>query len=282
MKQQSRQMDFSLSDDDLLGLLSTSSLATTVERVQAAIERAVALGIFPQGRLPPERKLSAALGVSRSAIRAGLEAVRESGYIENSLPGRLGGAPTRVSPLLPSAEISKRATEAQAEIRELMSARQIVEPSCARAAANLSDQILIDRMIESQRVLAKERSPLAHRVTDSDFHLAIAFASRSREAIGVVLRTGADLMRWRDRLPMAEEIDETLAGHKEILDAVIMGNGAEAAVTMFNHLQATKDLFDRYLESHLDASGRRHEPPVEQSDPVDRVPYPALSRRLSD
>ena len=193
MKQQRRQMDFSLSADDLLRLLSTSSLATTVERVQAAIEQAVALGIFPHGRLPAERKLSTALGVSRSAIRAGLEAVRESGYIENSLLGRSGGAPTRVSPLLPSAEIGKRATEAQAEIRELMSTRQIVEPSCARAAANSNDQVLIDRMIESQRVLAEERSALAHRVTDSDFHLAIAFASRSKEAIGVVLRTRADL-----------------------------------------------------------------------------------------
>ena len=275
-------MDFSLSADDLLRLLSTSSLATTVERVQAAIERAVALGIFPHGRLPAERKLSTALGVSRSAIRAGLEAVRESGYIENSLLGRSGGAPTRVSPLLPSAEISKRAIEAQAEIRELMSTRQIVEPSCARAAAKSNDQVLIDRMIESQRVLAEERSALAHRVTDSDFHLAVAFASRSKEAIGVVLRTRADLMRWRDRLPMVDRIDETLAGHEEILEAVINGDGAAAAAAMFSHLQATKDLFDSCLESYFDASGGTQEPPVEHSPPVGSVPYPALSRQLSD
>lgn len=274
-------MDFSLGTDDLLRLLSTSSLATTTERVQVAIERAVALGLFPHGRLPAERKLSAALGVSRSAIRAGLEAVRESGYIENSLLGRSGGAPTRVSPIFPSAEISSRAAEAQAEIRELMNARQIVEPSCARAAAISKDQVLIDRMIESQRVLAQERSALAHRVTDSDFHLAIAFASRSKEAIGVVLRTRADLMRWRDLLPMYDEIDETLAGHERILEAVIRGDGGEAARAMLSHLQATKDLFDTYLEAQFDASGGRREPSSELSSADCAVPYPALSRQLS-
>lgn len=238
--------------------------------------------MFPHGRLPAERKLSAALGVSRSSIRTGLEAVRESGYIENSLLGRSGGAPTRVGPLFQSEEIRKRATEARSEIRELMSARQIVEPSCAHAAAKSNDPILIGRMTESQRVLAVERSPLAYRVTDSDFHLAIAFASRSREAIGVVLRTRADLMRWRDRLPMEDKIDETLADHGEILAAVMEGDGTAAAAAMLRHLQATGTLFDNYLESHFDVTTGQQEAPPEQHPTDGVVPYPALSQRLSD
>ena len=273
-------MDFSLTTDDLLRLLSTSSLATTAKRVQVALERAVALGMFPHGRLPAERKLSSALGVSRSSIRAGLEAVRESGYVEISLLGRSGGAPTRPSPLLSSAEISQRAIEAQKEIRELMSARQIVEPSCARAAAQSRDPVLIGRMVESQRVLAEDRSALAHRVTDSDFHIAIAFASRSSEAVGVVLRTRADLMRWRDRLPMEDAIDETLSGHGEILDAIVQGDGSTAAGAMLGHLQATGDLFDRYLDAYIVASDRSPEPLGLKAEAPD--PYPALSQRLAD
>ena len=275
-------MDLLLTADDLLRLLSTSSLATTAERVQVALERAVALGMFPHGRLPAERKLSAALGVSRSSIRAGLEAVRESGYVENSLLGRSGGTPTRPSPRLSSAEINCRAIEAQKEIRELMSARQIVEPSCARAAARSRDPVLIGRMVDSQRVLAGDRSALAHRVTDSDFHIAIAFASRSSEAVGVVLRTRADLMRWRDRLPMEDAIDETLSGHSEILDAIVRGDGGAAAEAMFGHLRATGDLLDRCLDAHMVASDRPPGPSGAQAAAAAPEPYPALSRRLAD
>ena len=163
-----------------------------------------------------------------------------------------------------------------------MSARRIVEPSCARAAAQSRDPVLIGRMVESQNVLADDRSALAHRVTDSDFHLAVAFASRSREAIGVVLRTRADLMRWRDRLPMEDVIHETLSGHGEILDAIVQGDGKTAAEAMLGHLQATGDLFDTYLDSYIDSCDGSQTTPTDQGASVSSAPYPALSQRLSD
>lgn len=64
----------------------------TFEDVIAQIRGKIAAGELREGdRLPPERELSAALGVSRNTVREALRALEHSGMVEQK-PGVAGGA----------------------------------------------------------------------------------------------------------------------------------------------------------------------------------------------
>jgi DNA-binding FadR family transcriptional regulator len=237
---------------ELLPLLLPRACAPVSARVQVAIERSIALALFPGGRLPSERQLATTLDVSRTALRAGLDLVRASGYAEQSLVGRSGGVPTRLANSMTADEIRDIAGQALDEIGELAAVRRYLEPTFARAAALRGDDRLVERLILSQERLASGPSQMVHRLTDGEFHYALAMVCGADPIIGMVLRARADLLRWRDRLPMEDTVGHSVTEHWAIIDAIQEGDGDGAEAAMRAHLESSEILFTLFLRRYLD------------------------------
>lgn len=277
---------------DLLPLLVPRSCGPVSNRIQVAIERAIALGLFPEGRLPAERQLAARLAVSRTALRAALDLVRASGYAEQSLLGRSGGVPTGPGRALSAEQIAADANDALAEIGQLLTVRSFLEPACARLAAREPNHDLVQQLVESQTRLAEQPTQTTHRLTDGDFHYRLSLVSGTDEVVGAVLRARADLLRWRDRLPMEDTVAHSVTEHRAIIDAIQAGDPDDAEASMRDHLDSSAELFTLFLQRYIEepisvlAEGRaavdrstdpsrQHHPMVErpQTRPLRRSPF---------
>lgn len=236
----------------LLPLLVPSNGRSVSARIQVAIERSIALGLFPEGRLPSERQLAATLDVSRTALRAALDLVRDSGYAEQSLVGRSGGVPTSRANRLTPQEIASKADEALDEIGDLIQVRRVLEASFARAAARERSPQRIERLIDSQQRLADAPTQLVHRMTDGEFHHELASVVASDELLGCALRARADLMRWRDRFPMEDTVGHSVTEHWAIIDAIEAGDPDRAEQAMLAHLDNSEALFRLFLHRYIE------------------------------
>ncbi len=246
--------------------------------MQVAIERSIALGLFPEGRLPSERQLAATLDVSRTALRSALDLVRSSGYAEQSLVGRSGGVPTSTVRSMQADEIRARANQALAEIGELFNIRNFLEPAFARAAARQWGPDEVETLIESQEQLVNEPTQMTHRLTDFSFHYALALAGGSESVVGVMLRARADLLRWRDRLPMEDTVGHSVTEHWAIIEAIQHRDPDEAEAAMLAHLASSETLFTLFLRRYVE------DPEVilaEGEAAVSRADEPELSSLLT-
>lgn len=237
---------------ELLPLLVPRACGPVSGRVQIAIERSIALGLFPEGRLPAERHLASALGVSRTALRAALDLVRASGYAEQSLVGRTGGVPTAGGTPLAPEQVAADASQALIEIDRLMTTRDFLEPACARRAATDGEPELLRRLIDSQERLVDAPTQMAHRLTDGEFHYELSMASGTDEVVGSVLRARADLLRWRDRLPMEDTVGHSVTEHRGVIEAIEARRPDEAEAAMRAHLDSSRQLFMLFLQRYLD------------------------------
>lgn len=154
------------------------------DAVAERIERLIADGVLKAGQpLPSERRLCDRLGVSRAALREGLEALRGRGLIEtshgrDSRVARLLG-PGRVEPLLQLFASQPRT------LYDLLEVRALLEGEAARLAAlrgTDADFVLLNRRHDEMRAAQEtpERfTPPEHAARDHAFHLAIGEASHN-------------------------------------------------------------------------------------------------------
>jgi DNA-binding FadR family transcriptional regulator len=234
----------------LLPLLLPNSGGTVSTRIQVALERAIALGLFPDGRLPAERLLAANLDVSRTALRSALELVRHSGYADRSLVGRHGGVPTSRVPHLTPDEVAATADRALAEVGELFRVRRFLEPALARAAAADGSPERLQRLVRGHGRLTGASTVAAHEDIGGELHYELATVAGTDEIIGCAIRARADLLRWRDRLPMEDPVEHSIIEHGAIIDAIGAAEPDRAATAMTTHLARAEDRYRRFLQHH--------------------------------
>jgi len=152
------------------------------DRVCARIERLIVDGVFKTGQLlPSERRLTAKLGVSRTALREGLKLLRARGIID-TVQGRGSqvaqlSAPAADSPLLHLFSSQPRT------LYDLLEVRALLEGESARLAAlrgTEADFVLISRSYQAL-LDAQDQAlePAAQARLDHAFHLAICEASHN-------------------------------------------------------------------------------------------------------
>jgi GntR family transcriptional regulator, transcriptional repressor for pyruvate dehydrogenase complex len=201
--------------------------------VQSQLRELVSSGAFQPGeRLPSERDLMEALGVSRTAIREGLrglEALRlvtirhGSGvYVHDAV----NSGPARRLPLA----IRTR------EPRDLIEVRLIVEPHIASLAAlrrTADDVRRLKRDIEQFRAqIGVVRRP----PTDLGFHVNLCRATHNPVLLAIVRWVIAFYAR-SGQIPVRRDTDH----HARIFEAVRSGDAEAARLAMQMHLQSVRD-----------------------------------------
>jgi DNA-binding FadR family transcriptional regulator len=192
------------------------------------------------GRLPPERDLSTALGITRTELRKALGTLEMEGQIWRHV-GKgtfLGSRP--VDSLSDIAALSKRTNPA-----ELMRARLIIEPEIARAAALTATPIHLAELKMCQTKAREVATWRQYENWDTRLHRTIAEATQNTPLLGLfdmlnALRRAVTWGRLRSTPVKPNPDHHSFAEHEVIIKAIEDRDMNGAAAAMRIHLQSVE------------------------------------------
>lgn len=210
------------------------------EVIDDRLRRAIHLGHYHAGeRLPTERDLASALGVSRVSLREALSVLEREGYI--SARRRGGGSPLVLPPGEPAKRRLRYASDMLDTFAELLEFRAAIESEAARLAATRRTDDLVAELTASQDAMKAAINVSRFRAADSAFHLAIATAARNDLLYQAIEDARARMFAPLDHVPFEPMIRSSLDGHRRILRAIERRQPDAAARAMRDHLAVALD-----------------------------------------
>ena len=213
------------------------------EQIVQQVEESIHKGTLKPGdQLPPERELAQQFGVSRTAVREAVKALREKGLVE-AYPGRgtfiMDGASYSIR-----LSLDRMMKVGQAEgSGYLAEVREILEPEIAALAAARADEDDLAAMREPVAVMNdSKKDPEAFIEADLDFHLALAEAAANPLILSLIDSIVGLLREQRMRIFQVEGGPERgQYHHKRILEAIEHRDWAGAREAMKAHLQQVRE-----------------------------------------
>ncbi len=235
---------------DTFNALAPIARVQLYEQISSRIIEQIASGAWlPGQKLPAERDLAAAFGVSRPSLREALGALQMLGVVETQHGSGSRVAPSAMDVLArrgPSEELDFGVSPVA-----LLDARSVIEPTIASLAARR-----YTRDAELERLLAmmdeaRDWSNPAHRAVWSDadraFHRRIAVYADNAIFLAAADNI-ANVMNqplWRrlrdDMLAVPERIEASVREHERIFAAIRDGRAGDAARFAAEHVQVVRD-----------------------------------------
>ncbi|MPZ70535.1 MAG: FCD domain-containing protein [Actinobacteria bacterium] len=239
----------------------------THEQVLAQVEQKILDGQLRVGeKLPSERELVEALGVSRTSVREALRALEAMGIIEagtgsgkdsgSIISGRSTAALSNLLRL--------HMALAQISLTDLVEVRVQLETNAAESAARNRDESDIrDLRLLVEKMCSREISYEEFNEVDTEFHVRIARASRNALASDL-MQTLRDAVRTNmtavfEELPNWREVADGLAGeHEKLVDAIEQHDEELAAQLVSDHITR---FYHNQVVRHLGSDSRRLDHP---------------------
>jgi GntR family transcriptional repressor for pyruvate dehydrogenase complex len=220
--------------------------ARTYELVLDKIEEQIIAGRLRVGdRLPPERQLASALGVSRPALREALRVLEAQGALVAQVGrgpdagGTIAAQPTDALGRLLRLHLAL----SHYELDEVLEARVMFERFSVTAAALHGSPEGLDRAGQLLQAMdAPEISKEEFNALDTRFHVELAFSSGNRlvgtmtaalrESVRhLILGAFAELSHWEDT------VQGLRRQHREIFESVRAGRAEDAAKAVEAHVR---------------------------------------------
>lgn len=196
-------------------------------------------GLPPGSRLPPEAEMLIQYEVGRGTLREALRILEVNGLISLK-PGPGGGPVVENASVHDFGRMATLFMHARGiTVGELIEARLIIEPVCARLAAERCDEEAAERL---RAVIAYEErgEEDAYVAATWDFHTLVADIS-GNGVIALFNKSLAEVFHARVRqilFPAGNSRRGVIATHNAIARAIIDGEAASAEALMFEHMQA--------------------------------------------
>lgn len=227
-----------MSDDAAEAVFAPVHTPTAFEETIDRLGTAINLGLLtPGSQLPPERELSAMLGIARSTLRQALTALTESGHLR-AQRGRGGGTfvvdrPPTTQPPSP---------EELAQWRDVCDWRLSIEIGVAMLAAERATPDDIDSLADIVDTIERALDDFpAYRQNNVRFHISLAQATGSprlitamTEAQGAMSSLLAHSARPIEALAWAND------QHRQLVSALRERDRDAAARVMTEHLHGTE------------------------------------------
>ena len=213
------------------------------EQIVQQIEESIIKGTLKAGdQLPAERELAQRFGVSRTAVREAVKALREKGLVE-AYSGR-GTFVTDGTTHAVRQSLDLMAKIGQPEgSTHLAEVRAILEPEIAALAAQRIQEPELATMREAVAVMdGAGQDPDAYIEADLDFHLALAEGAGNPLILSLLDSIVGLLREQRLRIfRVAGGPERGQIHHKRILEAVERRDSEDARETMRAHLEQVRD-----------------------------------------
>ena len=227
-------------DSVVYKLVRTSRL---YEQIVQQIEDSIVKGsLKPGDQLPAERELAQRFGVSRTAVREAVKALREKGLVEAySGRGTFITDGTRQA-VRQSLDLMSRIGQQEGS-RDLAEVRAILEPEIAALAAQRIQEPELATMREAVAVMDKAgQDPDAYIEADLDFHLALAEGASNPLILSLIDSIVGLLREQRLRIfKVSGGPERGQAHHKKILEAIERRDAEKAREAMRSHLEQVRD-----------------------------------------
>jgi len=198
----------------------------------------------PGDRLPPGRDLAARLGISIVTLRVALKSLEVAGYLVTSRGARGGSSVSDRETLGRCWDAWVR--DKAEKIDEICELRDTIEVRIASfAAARRTDREL--EAIESANTLLVEAGSSVLRWNVA-FHDALAGAAHNRHLERAMVEVRGELFLPVDAFLRQHRVEELVAAHGAILDAVRRQDAEAAAASMRAHLAETRAVIRLTLE----------------------------------
>ena len=212
------------------------------EQIVQQIEASVLNGTLKPGdQLPAERELAQRLGVSRTAVREAVKALREKGLVE-AYSGRgtfVTDGTTQAARQSFDLMVKLGQQEGSPHLSEL---RLILEPGIAALAAERVKREDLQAMREAVAVMERaQKDPEAYIEADLDFHLALAEAVANPLILSLIDSIVGLLREQRIKIFNVEGGPQRgQFHHKRILEAMERGDAEQARSAMRAHLEQVR------------------------------------------
>ena len=221
-------------------LVRTSRL---YEQIVQQIEESIVKGDLKAGdQLPAERELAQRFGVSRTAVREAVKALREKGLVE-AYSGRgtfITDGTTQA--VRQSLDLITKIGQPEGSTH-LAEVRAILEPEIAALAASRIQEPELATMREAVAVMDHAgQDPDAYIEADLDFHLALAEGAGNPLILSLLDSIVGLLREQRLRIfKVSGGPERGQAHHKRILEAVEHHNSEKARDAMRSHLMQVRE-----------------------------------------
>jgi GntR family transcriptional repressor for pyruvate dehydrogenase complex len=226
----------------------TLSVAVTDEAI-LKIKAMIRSGeLRPGDRLPPEKELSEALGLSRSSLREAVKALE----VIRVLDVRRGDG-TYVTSLTPDLLLDAMSfvvdIHQDTSVLERFEVRRILEPAAATLAATRATAADIEhlyRLLDEVHGTTSVDDLVAH---DMVFHRYIAELSGNAYLTSLLETLSSSTLRARIWRGLSEEgaVERTLTEHRAIIDALSRGDVALAAAHATVHVNGVAEWLRRAM-----------------------------------
>lgn len=213
------------------------------EQIVGQIEQSIMKGALKPGdQLPAERELALQFGVSRTAVREAVKALREKGLVE-AYPGRGTFITNGTPPSIRQSLDRLIRADQQDGTAHLVEVREILEPEIAALAASRADEEAMASMREAISVMdAAKRDPEAFIEADLDFHLALAEAAANPLILSLIDSIVGVLRDQRMLIFKVEGGPERgQYHHKRILEAIEHRDPQGSRDAMRAHLRQVRE-----------------------------------------
>lgn len=221
------------------GIYKTVRSSRLYEQIVQQIEESILSGALnPGDQLPAERELANRFGVSRTAVREAVKALREKGLVE-SYTGKGTFVTNGTSQVIrQSLDLLTRIGQPEG-LAHLVDLRQILEPEIAALAATRIDDQLLATMREAVDTMDRSiHDPDSYIEADLDFHLALAEAVDNPLILSLLDSVVGLLRKQRLRIFGVDGGPEHgQFHHKRILEAIERRDADAARELMRAHLK---------------------------------------------
>ena len=207
----------------------------------------------PGNRLPPERELSEAFGVSRTVVREAVKALEARGVLESTTGSGVSVRQVDFNMVSQSLQTYMQlANRTDFEIR-LNEVRRVLEVEMvALAAARRTPEQLVQLHQICQQMRASGNS--AKQMAELDFRLHVTLADATQnELFKVLLAPLINQLReqiiltWQD---FPRPVDLVFEQHETIVAAVAAGDAEAGRQAMIKHLAFSREVLEDISKSH--------------------------------
>lgn len=201
----------------------------------------------PGQRIPPEREVAQAFGVSRSTVREALRQLAVEGLIDRR-PGR--GTIVVDREASPHNEAIRELRGIGADLLDALDFRATVEPAIAGRAAHRATRADLVRLQELLRLMDLQDSAEGFAALDRQFHEQIAHACHNPLLIRLTELASAWFEVTRHKLLQTDARRElSREGHWQIYTAIAAGDANAARAAMADHIAGVASMLsERLLE----------------------------------
>lgn len=244
-------------DDEMNEVFSKiGSKLTLSQKIERRLEAAIREKKLPVGsKLPTERELCEAFGVSRTALREALRRLSARGLVQITKGSGMYVTGLKINDAVANLNLYYDMQFDRNLIGQIIEVRRLFEPRIAKLAARQRDRNDLDDLqanIEQFKNCNPDNIQLEADL-DNRFHLTVAKATHN-PIVQITMEPIYSLIPRMRNLIYANvdgEKDTILEYHIKVFNAINTQNEKEAEAAMDEHLKRTMLIYQTYLSGAL-------------------------------